>query len=248
MYIYDRKVLKQAAKNDLKPFYWRVLLAYLAATIISQAFNLYSTGVFLAGGRMDAALVTVIDVVSFCLTSVFAYGICAVFTDIVRTKDFKFETIFCGFKRFGSTVLLGVLQLVFIILWSLLFFIPGIIKMIAYSMVYYIQRDNPDMSANECLKASIRLTKGHKMDIFILLLSFIGWYILAGFVYGALSVIMSDVAAMYLYAASMVFITPYVCMSMARMYDFLILNYNEQNKSGQEVEVSASMHDDPFQN
>ncbi len=62
--------------------------------------------------------------------------------------------------------------------WSLLFIIPGIVKYYAYSMVPYILADNPQMETDQAISMSMSLTKGHKLNMWVLDLSFIGWYIL----------------------------------------------------------------------
>ena len=71
------------------------------------------------------------------------------------------------------------LMYVFIILWSLLLFIPGIIKMFSYAMTPYILEENPELSANEAIDRSRAMMKGHKFDLFWLFLSFIGWFFLS---------------------------------------------------------------------
>ncbi|HEY5560294.1 MAG TPA: DUF975 family protein [Clostridiaceae bacterium] len=63
-------------------------------------------------------------------------------------------------------------------LWYLLLIIPGIVKAYAYRMVPYILADNPEIGYDRALKLSMDMTEGEKADIFILDLSFIGWYIL----------------------------------------------------------------------
>lgn len=63
-------------------------------------------------------------------------------------------------------------------LWSLLFFIPGIVKGYSYSMSVYILAENKGKSALECINESKKLTQGHKMELFLLDLSFIGWFLL----------------------------------------------------------------------
>lgn len=63
-------------------------------------------------------------------------------------------------------------------LWTLLLVIPGIVKYYAYVMTPFILAENPDMDSSEAIGLSMQMTKGHKMDIFILDLSFIGWYLL----------------------------------------------------------------------
>ena len=63
-------------------------------------------------------------------------------------------------------------------LWLLLLIIPGIIKFFAYSMVPYILGDNPHIGYRRALELSEKMTEGHKWDMFVLGLSFIGWFLL----------------------------------------------------------------------
>lgn len=83
-----------------------------------------------------------------------------------------------GFGRFlryvGGMLLMGV----YVVLWTLLLIIPGIIKAIAYSLVPYILKDYPELSVNQAIKLSVKMMKGHKMRYFLLTLSFIGWGLL----------------------------------------------------------------------
>lgn len=71
------------------------------------------------------------------------------------------------------------LMYLFIVLWSFLFIIPGIIKVFSYSMTPYILEENPELSANEAIDRSRAMMKGHKFDLFWLFLSFIGWFFLS---------------------------------------------------------------------
>ena len=71
------------------------------------------------------------------------------------------------------------LMYIFIVLWSFLFIIPGIIKIFSYAMTPYILEENPELSANEAIDRSRAMMKGHKFDLFWLFLSFIGWFILS---------------------------------------------------------------------
>lgn len=84
---------------------------------------------------------------------------------------------------FGS-LLTGVLYNVFVFLGSLIFYIPGIIFGFSFSMAFYIINDHPEMTAMEALKESNRLMKGHKMQYFLLNLSFIGWMIVGSALFG----------------------------------------------------------------
>ena len=69
-------------------------------------------------------------------------------------------------------------------LWSILLIIPGIVKMYSYSMAFFIKADHPSYDWRECLDASSQLTYGHKWELFILDLSFIGWQIVGSLCLG----------------------------------------------------------------
>lgn len=113
-----------------------------------------------------------------------------------------------AFKDFGRNIG-GVLWMqLFIFLWSLAFIIPGIVKAIAYSLTPYLLADTK-VGATEAIKISMRMTKGYKLDIFVLQLSFLGWMLLSLLTCGLLQ---------YLY------VSPYMNTSMAGMYETLKQN------------------------
>ena len=94
-------------------------------------------------------------------------------------EELDFQDLFSQFHRFGQGFAQKFLRILYITLWSLLFVIPGIVKSYAYAMTPFIMAENPEMSANDAITASRELMDGHKGDLFILDLSFIGWGILA---------------------------------------------------------------------
>jgi len=87
-------------------------------------------------------------------------------------------------KNYWHKVWGGFLMGLFIALWSLLLVIPGIVKAFSYAMTPFILEENPELSANEAIDRSRAMMKGHKFDLFWLMLSFIGWYILCFFTLG----------------------------------------------------------------
>ena len=87
-------------------------------------------------------------------------------------------------KDFWSVVKAMLRREISIILWSLLLVVPGIIKAYEYSMVEYILAENPSMSSKEVLDLSRQMTAGHKGDLFVLDLSFFGWFLLGQFTLG----------------------------------------------------------------
>ena len=71
-----------------------------------------------------------------------------------------------------------VLMEIKIFLWALLLFIPGIIKSFAYAVTPYILAENPEMRAIDAIHRSQDMMRGHKFDLFYLVLSFLGWMLL----------------------------------------------------------------------
>ena len=108
------------------------------------------------------------------------FGLALIFLSLARGKEsVDFGDLFNGFTDGGFVrlLLLGLLQNIFIFLWSLLFIIPGIVKTYSYSMSYYLAIDHPDWDWKQCIDESRRIMDGNKWKLFVLDLSFIGWYI-----------------------------------------------------------------------
>ena len=93
--------------------------------------------------------------------------------------NFEFRDLFSQFDRFGQGFAQKFLRGLYVALWSLLFIIPGIVKSYAYAMTPFIMAENPDMSANDAITVSRQLMDGHKGELFMLDLTFIGWDLLA---------------------------------------------------------------------
>lgn len=108
-----------------------------------------------------------------------------------------------GFNDYARN-LGGVLWMwLFTWLWSLLFIIPGIIKYFSYFMTPYILADSKKVSATQALKLSIKMTRGYKGKIFVMYLSFIGWFLLSGLTFGILQIL---------------YVGPYMQTSLAGLY------------------------------
>lgn len=94
----------------------------------------------------------------------------------------------------------------YVVLWSLLFIIPGIYKAYQYRMVPYILGENPDMTYQEVLQRSKDMMDGQKWDAFVLDLSFILWHMLGGITCGL---------------AEIFYVAPYVNLTDAALYSRL---------------------------
>lgn len=97
---------------------------------------------------------------------------------IFRRNNTSPMEIFNGFERFGKALGLFLLMNILILLWSLLFIIPGIIASYRYALAFYIMADHPEMGILEIIGESKRLMRGNKWKLFCLHISFIGWILL----------------------------------------------------------------------
>ena len=108
-------------------------------------------------------------------------GLAAYFLGFARRREGTAENFEVFTKPFsenlGSNILLGLLMSIYVFLWYLLFAIPGIVKFYSYAMAPYIKHDHPEYSANQAISESRRIMKGHKLELFLLDLSFIGWFL-----------------------------------------------------------------------
>lgn len=76
------------------------------------------------------------------------------------------------------------LMTVLVFLWTLLLIVPGIIKSLAYSMAPYILKEDPEIGYMDALRKSEAMMQCHKMELFVLYLSFIGWILLGCITFG----------------------------------------------------------------
>ena len=144
--------------------------------------------VCLVAGAMQSALSAMWWVPMMVFGGVVSIGSTYVLLKRARDgKNIHFPDVFYGFsKGFGDNVVLSLLTNVYTLLWSLLFIVPGIVKSYSYSLVYLIRLDKPGLSASETITESRRMMNGHKGELFLLDLSFLGWYVLSIFTFGAI--------------------------------------------------------------
>lgn len=168
------------------------------------------TLVIAAVSGIASALLSLIPVVGFLLAAVivtpaFSLSLVRVYLALAKGVKPQAKDAFSGFDDFWSAFKVTFLVGLYTFLWSLLFVIPGIVKGISYSMAMYVLAENKGMSATECINASKEMTNGHKMDLFVLSLSFIGWMILGSITLGI----------------AYIWITPYMQATFTNAYNSL---------------------------
>lgn len=134
---------------------------------------------------MGVGYIPVLGVIgSLLIGGPLALSLAIIYLRITRGEEVKVEMIFEGFNDFGRSFVTLLLTTVFIILWSLLLLVPGIIAGLSYSMVFFILSENPTISPIDAIKQSKAMMYGHKTELFMLSLSFLGWIILSIFTAG----------------------------------------------------------------
>ena len=166
------------------------MLLVLALNLISSLSGSGFLGIF-------------ISILTALLSAVLAAGFTLYCMAVRRGERAEFLTLFDGFSFVGKLIVLELLMGFFVMLWSLLFIIPGIIKSYEYYMVPYILAENPNISSARAFELSKMMTNGEKLNIFVLELSFLGWQLL-----GILACCIGNY-----------FVTPYLEASFAELYE-----------------------------
>ena len=135
----------------------------------------------LSGDKDSPAILILIGIVLSILALPLTWGYQTLFLGAVRGGEATAKDMFEGYNKelFSRVLTTTLLYYVYIFLWSLLLLIPGCIKSYSYAMTPYILKDNPEMKNNAAIEESMRMMDGHKLELFLLDLSFIGWAILS---------------------------------------------------------------------
>ena len=135
----------------------------------------------LSGDKDSPAILHLIGLVLFILALPLTWGYQTLFLGAVRGGDATAKDMFEGYNKelFSRVLTTTLLYYVYVFLWSLLLLIPGCIKAYSYAMTPYILKDNPEMKNNAAIEESMRMMDGHKLELFLLDLSFIGWALLS---------------------------------------------------------------------
>ena len=117
--------------------------------------------------------------VKYLFLGIVAFGMVTTLLKCIKGESRGwFSGAFGGFARPFEMLSLTILMIFKVFLWSLFLIIPGIIACLRYALAWYVKAENPDMSANDCIKRSCELMYGRKWKLFFFWLSYIGWYIL----------------------------------------------------------------------
>ena len=106
-------------------------------------------------------------------------------------EEARFGDLFSCFDRFIDGLWMRIRTILQVFLWALLFIIPGIVAAYRYAMVPYLMADHPEMTVAQAFDRSKAMMNGHKGELFLLHLSFIGWLLLSAITLGLAGLVVS---------------------------------------------------------
>lgn len=227
--------IMENAKGKLKGFWEKpiavvaivfgimILLGSVEQTIISTTGAM--GGVFTDPGAVNGLMgfapimttSTALALVRIAIQSALTLGVTLFFIHFTRRVQTEIEDLFIPFRKMDTFLYAVGTQLllnIFVVLWSLLFVIPGIVAAYSYSMAMYILADEPELTPMEVLRKSKAMMKGHKSEYFWLCCRFIGWGYLVIFTCGI----------------GLLWLRPYFSVSTALFYDSIRDEYEVTEK------------------
>ena len=118
------------------------------------------------------------EILSLLLAGPLQLGMSIYFLNIVYNQPATIENLIEGFKPLLKVLLVYLIISITTLFGILLLIVPGIIIALGLSMSYYILIEKPELTIEEVLKESWRLTDGYKLELIVLHLRFIPWYLL----------------------------------------------------------------------
>lgn len=213
----SRKALKSDAKQAMReapvsPYLVTIIMGVILLILGSVQFVLDIWEDFMAEGiiESDANMILAFGIssaifffINLILSTILQFGYQSYCLKVAsRNQSMSYGDLFSTVRYLLKAVGLVVMISIFTILWSLLFFIPGIIASCRYSQAVFIMAENPDKGIMECINESKEMMAGHKWEWFVLSLSFILW----------------DLLGVFTCLLAFIYVSPYTTVTLANYY------------------------------
>ena len=227
---------KQRAKRALKGNWQTALLVTFFSGVLLTALSVMQTMCFpdvltylsygmvneLAAEMQKVPMGTwvgyyALALVAFVVTPTLTLGANNYFLCRLHKQELGFTGLFSRIGSFGRALWLYVQMFARIFAWSLLLFVPGILAAMRYSMAPYFLAEDPTLTASQAIEKSKNCMKGNMMSYFSLVVSFIGWLLLAS-LFQMLILDLSFVLAMVLTQFVELFINTYMNATIAAFF------------------------------
>lgn len=199
----SRMELKEEAKKSLKGKYGQYIILIIVTSLLTGGISSLITFIFKHFNLNPLAGGIIVSVVTLLITSFITLGANSFSLKIARNEEVKWTELFSKANMWFVVIVATLLIQIFTSLWTILLIIPGLIAVFKYSMTYYVLVDEPEIGALGAISKSKELMNGHKLDLFILMLSFLGWILLGLLTFGLLYI----------------WLVPYINVTYAKFYD-----------------------------
>lgn len=179
----DRVSLKSNAKAQLKGKWGLAVITSFVGILIISGFS----GIIEVIEPEGGILAIIGRLISLFLGGLITLGVSKFVLNIATYRQASFDDLFSGTNIYLKTLGLWVVILVCVFIATIFLIVPGIIVGLMFSQAFFILCEDNEKSIIECLKESTDIMIGHKLDLFVLGLSFIGWWILAIVTFGIAS-------------------------------------------------------------
>lgn len=216
-------------------------------TYAAQLMNEWYNDIALSGSVSDAAVNAIMQEVLACFqgtraligmlaaliillyTMVVDFGMYGYSIKVMRGQEAGFGDLFSNFDIAAKVIALWFLKVLFIALWSMLFFFPGVVASYRYRLAEYLLFDDPSISPMEAIRRSKQMMLGRKMDLFVTDLSFIGWSLLLNLamntaLYLVPGAVAADFAYLAVYTVLGMFLIAYQHLTWAGFYLYVLGN------------------------
>ena len=253
---FNSKELKQKTKKDLKGKWifsvfiqlFRFIVPFAMTIIIVSSINLSSSSDSLV------MFYVVFYIANYLLMAALNYGVINNTIKLSKGDKVCIKDLWICFSSRGITLLgHSIIMQIKLILWSMLLYIPGFIKFFEYFATPYLLIENENMTSKESFIVSKKITNGHKVELFFLHLSLLGWFILTvvlGYllmlimmfiiIYSTYNIFLSIcvmIIFVFLFAIIVSTFNLYYQLTLTNAYMFLKNNYDSENSLSIDDEV-----------
>lgn len=128
---------------------------------------------------MPSSGASLINLMIEAISPILSAGFIIFLLNTIRAAGASYGNLLDGFGLWWKVIVLSFLEGLFIALWSMLLVVPGIIASYRYRQAIYILIDDPSKRPLDCIRESKAMMNGHKSELFMFDLSFIGWSLLS---------------------------------------------------------------------
>jgi uncharacterized membrane protein len=211
----SNKDLMTSARIALSGNWGLAILGYVLYSILKMSFSgfVFASVFFVSLVSLSAGsdpensvngMMFFAHIVELLVAGAFAVGFMSFFLGIAQESEARLELLFVGFQRFFKSFGVYFFYTLFILLWTLLFIIPGIIATFRYAMAFFIIADDADCGPLEAISRSKEMMKGNKWKLFCMHWRFFGWALLATF---------------FTFGIGYLWLVPYMQTSFAKFYE-----------------------------